>query len=85
LETTRDANGGITSKTVCFRNYAGGNNYAGFKYGVNLKDIQRTFESKNIVTKLIVKANNNKYAENGFCAISRANSNPTGEDCIYDF
>jgi hypothetical protein len=34
---------------------------------------------------LIVKANNNKYAENGFCTISRANSNPTGEDCIYDF
>ena len=79
------AEGAIKQKKVCFKHYAGGNNYAGFKYGVNLKDIQRTYESKDIVTKLIVKPNNNQYAQNGFCSISRANSNPTGEDCIYDF
>jgi hypothetical protein len=55
LEIERDADGAISSKKVKFKNYAGGNNYAGFKYGVNLKDIQRTYASKDIVTKLIVK------------------------------
>ena len=77
--------GAIDKKTVCFKNYIGENNYAGFRYGVNLKDIQRTYESKNIVTKLIVKQNSNEHAENGFCTIARAGANPTGENYIYDF
>jgi hypothetical protein len=47
--------GAITEKIVKFKNYAGGDNYACFRYGVNLKDIQRTYSSKNIVTKLMVK------------------------------
>jgi hypothetical protein len=47
--------GAITKKIAKFKNYAGGNNYACFRYGVNLKDIQRTYSSKNIVTKLMVK------------------------------
>jgi phage minor structural protein len=62
LEITRaEANeegwqeGAIKSKTVSFKNYAGNDNHASFQYGINLKDIQRTFASKNIVTKLIVK------------------------------
>jgi hypothetical protein len=50
-----------------------------------LKDIQRTFESKNIVTKLIVKNNSNEHANGGFCTIQRASANPTGENYIYDF
>jgi phage minor structural protein len=78
-------NGGITSKKIAFKNYVGGDNYACFRYGVNLKDIQRTFESKNIVTKLIVKNNSNEHADSGFCTIQRASANPTGENYIYDF
>jgi phage minor structural protein len=65
----RDANGGVTEKYVKFKNYIGKDNYAGFRYGVNLQGIQRTFESKEIVTKLMVKANANEYAPNGFCTI----------------
>ena len=84
FDITRE-NGGITSKKIAFKNYVGGNNYACFRYGVNLKDIQRTFESKNIVTKLIVKNNSNEYANGGFCTIQRAGANPTGENYIYDF
>jgi hypothetical protein len=38
-----------------------------------------------LATKLIVKQNNNQLAENGFCTIASANSNPTGENYIYDF
>jgi hypothetical protein len=59
LEVKRDNYGGITEKWVKFKNYAGEENNAFFQYGVNLKDIQRTFASKNITTKLIVKQNSN--------------------------
>jgi phage minor structural protein len=59
LEIIREDNGAIDQKYISFHNYMGKNNYAGFKHGINLKDIQRTFESKQIVTKLIVKDNNN--------------------------
>jgi phage minor structural protein len=85
LEITRNGDGGIDDKKVKFKNYVGKTNYAGFKYGINLKDIQRTHESKNIVTKLIVKQNNNEHGENGFCTIARAGANPSGETSIYDF
>lgn len=77
--------GAITRKIVKFKNYAGGNNYACFRYGVNLKDIQRTYSSKNIVTKLMVKQNSNEHGKNGMCTIARAGANPTGDTSIYDF
>ena len=85
LKINRNSDGGISSKKVIFKNYAGEQNYASFKYGVNLKDIQRTYESNNIVTKLIVKQNSNELAPNGFCTITKAGANPTGENYIYDF
>lgn len=85
LKIERNDDGSINKKIVQFKNYVGQDNYAGFRYGVNLKDIQRTYESKNIVTKLMVKQNSNEYGENGFCTIARAGANPTGEAHIYDF
>lgn len=85
INVTHSEDGTRLSKTVAFRNYVGHNNYAGFKYGVNLKDIKRTYESKKLVTKLIVKQNSNEFAPNGFCTIARADANPTGENTIYDF
>lgn len=85
LDIKHDSLGAIQSKKVCFKNYAGKRNYASFRYGVNLKDIQRTDNSKNIVTKLIVKQNSNQHAQDGFCTIARASCNPTGENYIYDF
>lgn len=84
FDINRDAFG-ISEKKVTLKNYIGKNNYACFRYGVNLKDIQRTYESKNITTKLIVKQNNNELGEDGFCTIQRAGANPTGESYIYDF
>lgn len=87
IDIERETDGSIkpNGKKIHFRNYRGGDNYACFRYGVNLKDIQRTKSSKNIVTKLIVKQNSNELAENGFCTIQRAGANPTGENYIYDF
>lgn len=85
IKVTRDSLGGITNKQIIFKQYIGEDNFANFRYGVNLKDIKRTFESKQIVTKLIVKNNSNEFANNGFCTITRAGSNPLGENFIYDF
>jgi hypothetical protein len=85
LDIVYNANGTVEEKKIRFVNYIGNDNYAGFRYGVNLKGIQRTQESKNIVTKLIVKANNNEYGKNGFCTVARANSNETGESTLYNF
>ena len=39
FEITRATNGKILSKSVLFHNYIGKNNYAGFRYGVNLQSI----------------------------------------------
>ena len=86
LNIVRDKNtGAIQEKIVSFKNYIGENNYAGIRYGVNLKNISRTINSKNIVTKLIVKSNNNELGQDGFCTIQRASANPIGENYIYDF
>lgn len=85
LEIKRDEYGGIEEKKVTFKNYLGETNYANFRYGVNLKEIQRTTNSKNIVSKLIVKQNSNELGQDGFCTIQRAGANPTGENYIYDF
>ena len=78
-------NGEITTKTVKFFNYVGQENHVGFKYGVNSKDIKRTIDSNQIVSKLIVKANSNEYAPNGFCSIARAPASVTKDNVIYDF
>jgi hypothetical protein len=73
------------SKGVSFHEYAGDNNYAGFKYGINLKSIKRNIDSNQIVTKMITKDNSNEFAKNGFCSIARAPSNPSGTNVIYNF
>ena len=72
-------------KWVTFHEYIGKNNYAGFKYGINLKSIQRTLDSDGVVSKMIVKNNANQFANNGFCSIARAKENPTGENFLFDF
>jgi phage minor structural protein len=59
-------------KTISFKEYIGKENYAGFKYGINLKSVQRTIESESIVTKLVVKDNSNEFGKGGFCSIARA-------------
>ena len=72
-------------KWVSFHEYVGQDNYAGFKYGINLKSIQRTIDSESIASKIIVKNNSNEFAKDGFCSIARASENPSGENFILDF
>lgn len=85
IEVKRNSSGQITKKKIKYKQYIGEKNYANFRYGVNLKDIKRVFESKALVTKLIVKDNSNEFAKNGFCTVARAKANPLGENCLYDF
>ena len=72
-------------KFLTFHEYIGKENHAGFRYGVNLKSIQRTLDSSGAVSKLVVKNNANEFADGGFCSIARASENPIGENYIYDF
>ena len=74
-------------KTVKFSQYSpnSAENYAGFKYGINLKGIKRTVDSNSIASKVIVKPNNQEYATDGMCTIARAPSNQTGETEIINF
>lgn len=74
-------------KKVIFSKYASINteNSLGFKYGINLKSIKRSVDSESIATKIIVKNNNQEFAKDGMCSISRAVSNPSGEIEIYNF
>lgn len=69
-------------KFVTFHNKVGQENGADFVYGINLKGIKRKIVSSDIVTKLIVKDNNNASAENGSCSITTAKHNPSGENFL---
>lgn len=89
-ETVTDENGESRivwrqDKKVSFHEYIGKDNYAGFRYGINLKSTARTLDSDAIVSKLIVKANSNEYAPGGFCSIATSNESESGETFILDF
>ena len=79
------AEDGSPNKFVYFREYAGKDNWAGFKYGVNLKSIERDVNSEEIVTKLIVDLSQSDYADDGFVTIANAPSNQSGEAYILNF
>lgn len=72
-------------KKISFHNYVGKDNYTGFIYGINLKSVNRTIESDEIVSKLIVAQPSNEYVDGGVLTIRNAESNPTGESYIYNF
>lgn len=75
-------------KIVYFSQYAPTDlpyNQAGFKYGINLNTIQRTIDSNQLTTKVIVKPNNQEHAIDGSASITRSKENPSGENEIYNF
>lgn len=76
---------GCPKKTVSFREEIGERTGLGFIYGIDLKTIQRTINSDQIVSKTIVKPNSNEFAENGFCTIARAQDNYSKEAFVLDF
>ena len=69
-------------KRVAFKEYAGKDNFAGFKNGINLTGITRTIDSNEIVTKLIVDSVQSDYSDTGSIDIQRAKTNPSGQSYI---
>ena len=72
-------------KYVSYKKYVGQDNHIGFRYGLNLKSIKRTLDSNGAISKIIVKDNANEFGEGGFCSITRALENPSGENTLYNF
>ena len=72
-------------KYIYLKEYAGVDNWAGFKYGINLKSIERNINSEEIVTKLIVDDTQSDYVDDGFVSIMQAPSNTSGESYILNF
>ena len=72
-------------KEIVFKPFLGKKNWAGFKAGLNLKQINREINNSQIITKTIVKPNSNEFAPNGFCTIAYSDENPSGESFIYNF
>jgi len=60
-------------------------NWAGFKYGINVDDIKRNTVSDSISTKIIVNDNVNEFAKDGICSIVRASDNISGERNLFNF
>ena len=75
----------VYHKKVCFKEYIGDDNPVGFRYGINLKSIQRNIVSDQIASKVIVQPNTNEFSPNGSCTIQQSILNPTGENALYNF
>ena len=74
-----------SQKYIRLLNFIGKDNYAGFKYGINVSSIERTINSDEIVTKLIVNQAQSDYVEDGIVSIQKAKTNPSGESYILNF
>ena len=85
IRATHLENGQIDKRYVDFKETVGEDQNIGFIYGLDLKSVKRTVDSKQIVTKTIVKTNSNKYGTNGFCTIARAPENYPKVNYILDF
>ena len=85
LVVGHDDNGYITDKYVYLREYAGKDNWVGFKYGINLDTIERNINSDEIVTKLIVNSSQSDLVDEGYVSIMNAPSNQSGESYILNF
>lgn len=91
LVVGHDEQGYITSsngkidKYVYLREYVGKENWAGFKYGINVNSIERNINSDEVVTKLIVDISQSDLVEEGYISIANAPSNQSGEAYILNF
>ena len=92
LEVNHDEKGkilydedGLLEKYINLKEYIGHENWAGFKYGINLESIERNINSEEFVTKLIVDSSQSEYVDEGLISIANANSNPSGESYILNF
>lgn len=72
-------------KKVFYITEKGQENKLGFRYEKNLSNISRTFDSKEIVTKLYVEDVDSELSKTGLCSIKTAEDNPSKDSYIIDF
>lgn len=72
-------------KKVFYITEKGMENKLGFRYEKNLSNISRTFDSKQIVTKLYVEDVDSELSKTGLCSIKTAEDNPSKDNYIIDF
>lgn len=72
-------------KKIFYITEKGTENKLGFRYEKNLSDISRTFNSKEIVTKLYVEDVDSELSKTGLCSIKTAEDNPSRDSYIIDF
>lgn len=72
-------------KKVFYITEKGVENKLGFRYEKNLSNISRTFDSKEIVTKLYVEDVDSELSKTGLCSIKTAEDNPSKDSYIIDF
>lgn len=80
----KDENGKVI-KNVFYITEKGMENKLGFRYEKNLSNINRTFDSKQIVTKLYVQDVDSELSKTGLCSIKTAEDNPSKDNYIIDF
>lgn len=78
-------NDGKMIKKVFYITEKGMENKLGFRYEKNLSNISRTFNSKQIVTKLYVEDVDSELSKTGLCSIKTAEDNPSKDSYIIDF
>ena len=76
---------GRPKKYIVFKKEIGKETGLSFEYGIDLNNVRRTVNSDKITTKTIVKTNNNEFAPDGFCTISRSNENYSKANYILNF
>ena len=76
---------GRPKKYIVFKKDIGKETGLSFEYGIDLNSIRRTVNSDKITTKTIVKTNNNEFAPDGFCSISRSDENYSKSNYILNF
>lgn len=81
-KVTQDENGYI--KKVFYITEKGKENKIGFRYEKNLKDISRTINSEQIVTKLYVLDVDSELSRTGLCSIKSAEDNPSKDSFLID-
>ena len=92
INVEHEANGAIKLdsnykpiKKLSFKQYVGNDNFAGFRYGINLNSIERSIDSSEFVTKLIVQENASDFATDGLLTIANAKTNPSRDSYILNF
>lgn len=76
---------GTYIKRVFYMTEKGMENKIGFRYEKNLKDISRSIDSNNIVTKLYVEDVDSELSDTGLCSIKLAEDNPSKDSFLIDF